>query len=294
MPEPTNLAVHRLRRERPYDAARPRVKTRRRSIPAPSELFRSAATLARLVSKKTRTPAPPRPVQAPQRRTGKPPSSGGNRRTAYIVGLAVLALIAVGAVLAFVMVSGGSSKSTGGSVAEAMRAAGCTYQDVKAPTPPNGEGQHIQTLKDKVDWNTYPPAGGQHYGLWAVWGFYTDPVNPKQVVHNEEHGGIVLWWGPKTPKSTVDKLQAFYSKSPNSMFGTPLGTINGKSLGSKVAVTAWTGNSATYQRSDWGTQHLAICPTFNESAFTKFRDAYRGQGPEGIPTSQNNPGMGPG
>src|SRR5262245_43796099 len=183
MPEPTDLAVHRLRRKRPYDAAGRRVKRRARAIPAPSELFRGAATVATLVAKKTRTPAPPRPVQAPQRRTGKPAGTGGgDRRLQYIVGLVVLALIAVGAVLAFVLVSGGDDKGSGGSVAQAMRAAGCTYQDVKGPTPPSGASQHIQTLKDKVDWNTYPPAGGQHYGLWGVWGFYTDPVNPKQVV----------------------------------------------------------------------------------------------------------------
>src|SRR5262245_54976298 len=130
MPEPTNLAVHRLRRKRPYDAAGLLVKTPRRSIPAPSELFRSTATLAPVVAKKTRTPAPPRPVQAPQRRTGKPARTGGDRRMAYIVGLAVLALVAVGAILAFVLVSNSSSSSSGGSVAEAMSAAGCTFQEV--------------------------------------------------------------------------------------------------------------------------------------------------------------------
>ena len=77
------------------------------------------------------------------------------------------------------------------------------------------------------------------------------------------------------------------------MFGTPIGTINGKSLGSKVAVTAWTGNPTTYQRTDWGEEHLAICPNFDEKAFATFRDAYRGRGPEGIPARLNNPGEGP-
>jgi hypothetical protein len=126
-----------------------------------------------------------------------------------------------------------------------------------------------------------------------VWGFYTDPVDPKRVVHNEELGGVVLWWGRQTPKSEIDAMQSFYYSSPNSMFGTPLGTINGKSLGSKVAITAWTGDPRTYQRSDWGTEHVAICPRFDEQAFKAFRDGFRGQGPEGIPTSNNNPGSGP-
>ena len=32
------------------------------------------------------------------------------------------------------------------------------------------------------------------------------------VVHNEEHGAVVIWWGPKVPASTVAKLQAFYNE----------------------------------------------------------------------------------
>jgi hypothetical protein len=256
------------------------------------------------LAKKTRTPPPPRrPVQAPQRRTGGDGGGGGrgqqgqaihDRRLQILIAFAALGLVALGAIVAVILLTGSSGKGNDSSVGATMRAAGCTYTDVKAPKPPAGQGQHIASLKSKVDWNTYPPAGGQHYPLWAVWGFYTDAVNPKQVVHNEEHGGVVLWWGPSTPKSTVDKLQSFYSSSPNSMFGTPVGTIDGKSLGSKVAISAWTGKVADYQRTDWGQEHLAICPNYDEHAFTVFRDAFRGKGPEGIPTSANNPGEGPG
>ena len=253
---------------------------------------------SRSVAKKTRTPPPPRrPVQAPQRRTtrSQPAAADDRRKLRLLVMLSAASLLILGAViLAIVLTQKSSGKPNSSSVAAAMRAAGCTYQDVKIPAPPKGQTTHIPTLASPVNWNSYPPAGGQHYGQWAVWGFYTEPVDPKQAVHNEEHGGVVLWWGPKTPQSEIDKLHAFYTASPNSMFGTPLGTIKGKSLGSKVAITAWTGDPSKYQRSgDYGTGHLAICPSFNESAFAQFRDAYRGKGPEGIPTSANNPGEGP-
>jgi Protein of unknown function (DUF3105) len=254
------------------------------------------------VAKKSRTPPPPRRVQAPQKRHGKHGRDPDQRRRLLLALFAVSGLVALGIVIAVIVFTGGSSSSSTSStaslegsqkVAAAMRSAGCTYLDKAGPKPPKGSAQHIATLADKVDWNTYPPAAGQHYPEWAVWGFYRDPVNPKQVVHNEEHGGAVLWWGPQTPAATVDKLQAFYQESPNSMFGTPIGTLNGKSLGSKVAFTAWTGSPETYQRANWGFEHVAVCPTFDESAFKVFRDAYRGKGPEGIPTSANNPGEGP-
>jgi hypothetical protein len=76
------------------------------------------------------------------------------------------------------------------------------------------------------------------------------------------------------------------------MVGTPY-----PSLGSRIAITAWTGNPAHYFRDgDFGVGHIATCGTWGpkvEKAFVAFRDAYRGHGPEGIPLSDDQPGMGP-
>lgn len=202
-------------------------------------------------------------------------------------------IVALGAVIfLIILTSKHDGKATDATVAAAMKAAGCTYQDVTI-TIPKGKGTHIPTLATPVKWQTYPPAGGQHFGQWAVWNFYREGVDPKMVVHNEEHGGVILWWGQQTPSSEVDKLNAFYNASPNSMLGTPAQPIAGKSLGSKVAISAWTGDPAKYGRhGNRGFGHVAVCPAFDQSAFTKFRDAYRGKGPEGVPTSANDPGMG--
>lgn len=249
------------------------------------------------MAKKSRTPPPPRrPIQAPQRRTthNEPAGADDARKVRGLMLFAAAGLVGLAAVIVLIVLTSrhSSSGKTGGSaVAAAMKSAGCTYEEVAIPKPPKGQTTHIPTLATKVDWITYPPAGGQHYGQAAVWGFYTEPVDPKQVVHNEEHGGVVIWWGPNTPKSEIDKLQAFYTSSPNSMVGTPIGTIKGKSLDSKIALTVWTGDPTTYQRKgDFGTGHVAVCPTFDQAAFTKFRDAFRGKGPEGVPASANTPG----
>jgi uncharacterized protein DUF3105 len=159
--------------------------------------------------------------------------------------------------------------ATGGgsnvSVATAMKAAGCTVQDVKAKSR-----LHVTSLDAKIKYNTTPPASGSHFYTPAIWGFYTTPAKPVQVVHNEEHGGVILWWGSKVPQSTIDKLHAFYDSSPNAMVGTPY-----PSLGSKVAITAWTAPP-----SGLGVGHAAVCPTFDEKAFATFRNDYRGKGPE--------------
>jgi Protein of unknown function (DUF3105) len=236
------------------------------------------------VANKAKSPRPP--VQAPKRRDTRSGGLGSIPRWAIAVGAIALVAIVVAVVLA--TTGGGSSTN---DVKAAMEAAGCTYKDVKPFPPKNKTNYHADspTLSSKVRWSTFPPSAGGHYGLWAVWGFYRAPINPRKVVHNEEHGGVIIWWGPKVPTSTVDQLETFYRESPNAMFGTPIA-----GLGNKVALTAWTGDPATYYRNgDYGTGHVAICPGFDETAFKAFRDAYRGKGPEGIPESSNTPGSGP-
>ena len=54
--------------------------------------------------------------------------------------------------------------------------------------------------------------------------------------------------GHQGAPSTVDKLHAFYKEEPTGSFGTPYAKF-----GSKIAITAWTGNPANYQRNgDYG------------------------------------------
>jgi hypothetical protein len=186
---------------------------------------------------------------------------------------------------------GGGTSSDAKKLAAAMAAANCTFKTVNAYVP-KGEGTHVNSLTAKFPWNTSPPSNGQHYPEWAVWGFYNQAVNPRMVVHNEEHGGVILWWGTKVPASTVDQLRTFYNEQPDGTFGTPY-----PKLGGKVAISAWTGDPANYGSNNYfGRGHLAICPRLDAStlkAFEAFRKAYRGHGPEGIPLSLDEPGMGP-
>jgi hypothetical protein len=250
------------------------------------------------MAKKARTPPPPR-QQGPKKRGGPAPARRGlgGQRNALVSGVLVGGAI-VAAVLVLVLThksakSQPQNESIPGPTAQ-MAAAGCTLKSV-APLPPTkgdySSAYHDEspTLTSRVKWSTDPPAAGGHYQAWAVWGFYDTAVNPRQVVHNEEHGAMVMWWGDKVPAATVAKLRAFYGQSPLGMFGTPY-----PSLGNKIALTAWTGNPARYYvHGDYGMGHIAICPTFNQKAFAAFRTAYRGKGPEGVPLAADKPGTGP-
>jgi hypothetical protein len=247
------------------------------------------------VAKKARTPAPPRRVQAPQRRDQpRAPRTPVDRSKLYLYALGgsgIVALIAVVVVLAVVVGGGGGKAAPTAQAAKVMRAAGCTFATVPSHRYPPGKSLHLSKLSDKVTYNSYPPSSGYHYPVPAIWGNYSEPVNPKLVVHNQEHGGVVVWYGTKISRADRQKIDQFYEQSPNAIVVTPLvDTFAGitypahKPLGSRIALTAWDAPSGV------GKGIVSICPHVNLQAFDKFRDTFRGHGPEHFPVSILTPG----
>jgi Protein of unknown function (DUF3105) len=223
------------------------------------------------VAKKSRTPPPPKSVQAPKARgrEGSGPLLGGNGRW---IGIALAVVLVIAAIAAAVSLGSGKSpkaKSTTAQLAAAMTAAGCTLR-----TYPSAGRGHITTLNPNppIKYNSFPPTSGRHYYIPAVWGSYDAPVSEYQAVHNLEHGGIVIQYGPGVSKATIAKIGDFYQADPVALLVAPL-----PKLGNKVALTAWT--------------HLAVCPAFDQKAFTAFRDLFRYQGPEKFPPADLQPGM---
>ena len=217
------------------------------------------------MAKKTRTPPPPRPVQAPRRRDTRGPVGGDERRRRLLLyGLAASGVLALGIVVLVIFLTSGGGGG-GAALGKTMRAAGCTLK-----TYPSQGRTHVP-LSNKFKYNSFPPTSGPHYQQWVLWGSYDEPVRQIQAVHNLEHGGVVIQYGSKVPRSTVDELTSFYREDANALLLAPL-----PALGNKIALTAWT--------------HLATCTSFNQKAFAAFRDKYRYHGPEHFPPSALEPG----
>jgi Protein of unknown function (DUF3105) len=215
-----------------------------------------------MAKKKSRTPPPPRSVQAPKRRY-EPTTSGFSRRS-KLIAAAVAVALAAGIAIAVAATRGGGGS---GDPTAKLAAAGCAFK-----TYHNLGQAHVQALTPPPKYNSFPPTSGPHYFEPAPWNFYDSPIDSQvRAVHNLEHGGIVVQWGSAVPSATVEQLRGFWDDSPNGMLMAPL-----PRLGDKIAMTAWT--------------HLATCTRFDESAFAAFRDAYRGKGPERFPLSQLTPG----
>jgi Protein of unknown function (DUF3105) len=214
--------------------------------------------------KKSRVPTPPRTSQGPQKRAQGPQrrvESGGPRRVnLWFVALGV-AIIAAAVALGVALVSRGSSAQANGQDGP------CVRQTIV----PQGR-QHVQQLAKGFTYSTNPPTSGPHYPVPAVWNLYTEAVPEIRLVHNLEHGGVIVQYGNQVPQGQVQKITTWYQNDSENGDGLIVAPL--PSLGKKVAVTAWT--------------HLMTCSRFDEGAFDRFKNDYRGPGgdaPEKFPLS---------
>ena len=130
---------------------------------------------------------------------------------------------------------------------------------------------HFTRVPKDFEYNSFPPTSGPHHPEPAVWDAYDRPVPQLQLIHNLEHGGIVVQYGDVVSEATITKILGWYRAEPNGMIVAPL-----PKLEDKIALTAWT--------------HLATCSSFDEEAFSSFRDLYRFKGPERFPEELLTPG----
>lgn len=215
------------------------------------------------------------------------------KRMLILYGFAASGVIGLAVAVIVVFAAGGSGEAGNPKQVEAVLAkAGCTLATQKA-TP---SSQHIGKAGQVVTYATYPPVSGSHHPAAAIWGNYSQPVDPRQAVHNMEHGGVVVWYGTDVSPAERQQISDFYDESPNGILVSPLESTaqyvkypKHEPLGTKIALTAWTteikdGNVVK------ATDVIATCPRFDAAAFEAFRDEFRGTGPERFPVNLLTPG----
>ncbi|HKO75388.1 MAG TPA: DUF3105 domain-containing protein [Gaiellaceae bacterium] len=189
-----------------------------------------------------------------------------------------VAIIVAAAVVGIVLATrSGSAEASGPDGA-------CTRQTF----PPMGR-QHVEKLSSDFRYNSYPPTSGPHYPPGskapAVWNLYDTPVDEAALVHNLEHGGVVVQYGADVPDSTVEEITRWYQDqdTQNGLVVAPIWpsiqATPPADAGKKIYLTSWT--------------HLMTCPTFDQGAFDNFVDDYRGpsgDAPEKFPLDSLAPG----
>lgn len=182
-----------------------------------------------------------------------------NRRTGLIVVGALLGLAVVGSA-ALVLRGGGDGAALPTTSSE-------------CPTRQFAEqdATHVEELPAGYEYNSDPPTSGVHHPVPAVWGSYADEIPKLTLVHNLEHGGVVVQYGRSIAPDVRAQIEDWYREDPNGIVVASLPELEGQ-----VIATAWT----------W----RMTCAGFDEGALSQFRDEHRAQGPERFPLDSLLPG----
>ena len=213
-------------------------------------------------------------MQAPKQRSA--PRTQAERRTLlYLMIFSAAGLAILGALIAYVALGSGGGDSTAGTGpgGTLINAEDCVERSYRGLAP-----KHLGSPDAKVEYNSFPPSSGPHYQSAAPWGIYEEPIKQTILVHNLEHGGIIIQYGD-VGSEAIDDLRAFYQDDPNGLVVAPY-----PALGKKIALTAW--NEPRYEQEgefenvDPGRGYVLTCSKFDSKAFAKFRDARRNKAGE--------------
>ena len=180
-----------------------------------------------------------------------------------LIGGGVVALVLVTTLV--VMASGVlNPQGPATSPAQVAQAAG-TVTCSPVQSFPELSRDHIAEHAPHPDYNSNPPTNGWHWANPQEWGIYTNQQFQEQLIHNLEHGGIVIQYN-NLPSSDVQRLTNLVNRDSYHMILAPYA---GLPQGVKVAYTAWT--------------HLQTCDGLDENAIRAFVNAFRDKGPELVP-----------
>ena len=191
--------------------------------------------------------------------------------------LAALGFVGLAAAIALYAFAGGSATPA----ADLLRNAGCTFN-----TYPAQSRRHITAPLKNFKYNSFPPTSGPHDPTQPPFTVYDEPVEQYRLIHNLEHGGVVIQYGNRVPPATVDAIIDWYRDDPNGLVIAPL-----PALRNQIALAAWNADLTDGGgEEDPGRGILARCTAFDEDAFSAFVDQYGFKGPERFPKDLLTPG----
>ena len=146
-------------------------------------------------------------------------------------------------------------------------------QDSSQPVSQLGQQQadkgrnHIQQGQS-YKYDSDFPASGPHSEQPATWGAYKQEIPNENVIHNMEHGGIVITYSPDLDEQTVTKIERLFAK-PYS---------NQKFIPSKAIVMPGSKNDKPIVMRSWN--RLMKLDSFDEQTMIDYYLTNIGKSPE--------------
>ena len=132
--------------------------------------------------------------------------------------------------------------------------------------PDQGQ-QHIALGQPHAPYNSNPPTSGPHLPEPATWGIHEQPLPDEQLVHNLEHGGVVITYNCSSGcPELVEQLKGLVGGYRAKVLLAPRPN---KDVPNRVTMTAWT----------W----LDAFDDFDAGRIRGFIEAHKDRGPELVP-----------
>lgn len=142
-----------------------------------------------------------------------------------------------------------------GIVADRFDKAGCAIKKY-----PEQDRDHIDANAARPKYNSTPPSSGPHRQQPANWGSYDEPVDDEVLVHNLEHGGIVIHHKGLSDTQT-DRVSEIADDYPTGVIALP-----NENIKVPIALSAW--------------RTVQTCDRVDEVVVRAFVEEYCNKGPE--------------
>jgi len=139
--------------------------------------------------------------------------------------------------------------------------------------PVMASAQHIEIGEQHEPYNSDPPTSGPHYAQPAEAGFYEEALPDEQLVHNLEHGYVVIWYNCTGLEETA--CESFKEKIRGVM--NQAGGV-GISSSTKLIAVPRLSLPGTIAATTWG--RLYQPETFDPDELLVFIKEFRNKAPE--------------
>jgi hypothetical protein len=177
-----------------------------------------------------------------------------------LIGIGIVAAVVLAVIL--IMASGQLAPAASSPVAQVAKDTALCQPIQSFPTQSR---DHIAPGQPHPPYSSNPPTSGWHWANPQDWGAYQTPQVQEQLVHNLEHGGIVIQYNDLSGDETQQLIDLFKQDS----YHLILAPYPGLPSNVRVALTAW--------------DHLQTCTGVDPSAIRAFINAFRNKGPELVP-----------
>jgi Protein of unknown function (DUF3105) len=187
-------------------------------------------------------------------------------RRANLITVGIAAAVAIAVVL--IIVLGGDDPVD--NVGVAASEANCTERETF-----ESEGDQHVDVGTPVQYEANPPTTGNHWPTEAIapTGFSEEPIAAESVVHNQEHGMVVVYYNPEAPDEVLDQIEQLVDQEQTATVGLPWDEIEEPY---NFVLTAWDGaNEEGAQMS---------CERPSQEVWNEWRTDFQGRGPENVGT----------